>query len=298
MSQQIVSELVRYVTECLEIKLRQNIRITEISPVGGGCIHHASCLMTNAGMFFLKWNNHGAKDLFVREAECLRILKNAAGDSLVIPEVLFAEMTTERPGFILMEYLEPGSSSGSIESLGRGLATIHRFTSNRFGFYHDNYCGSTLQENKWSGQWADFYVVRRIEPLLRRLYSIGAYSPEQVREFDRLINRIPDLLPENSVPSLIHGDLWSGNYLYTVKGPALIDPACYFADREMEMGIMTLFGGFPDRFWSAYNEIYPLDHEWRSRNQLYQLYHLLNHFLIFGGGYGSPALEIARRFGG
>lgn len=298
MSQQIVSELVRYVTECLEIKLRQNIRITEISPVGGGCIHHASCLMTNAGKFFLKWNNHGAKDLFVREAECLKILKTAAGESLVIPEVLFAEMSSERPGFILLEFLEPGSPSGSIETLGRGLATIHRFTYSRYGFYHDNYCGPTLQDNHWHDNWPEFYIIRRIEVLVRLLHSNGALDLDQVKLFDRLMHRLPDLLPGNSVPSLIHGDLWSGNYLLTHKGPALIDPACYFADREMEMGIMTLFGGFPERFWSAYNEVYPLDPEWRNRNQLYQLYHLLNHCLIFGGGYASAALSIASRYGG
>ena len=98
------------------------------------------------------------------------------------------------------------------------------------------------------------------------------------------------------MPSLIHGDLWSGNVLHTVRGPALVDPACAYADREMEFGITTLFGGFSDRFFAAYEEAWPLPGGWRERNPLYQLYHLLNHFLIFGGAYGVEALSLARRY--
>jgi fructosamine-3-kinase len=105
-----------------------------------------------------------------------------------------------------------------------------------------------------------------------------------------------ELLPEPNVPGLIHGDLWAGNYWETAKGPALIDPASYFADREMEFGIMTLFGGFHDRFWKAYHESNPLPPGWKERNKIYQLYHILNHYLLFGGGYGRQALEIARHY--
>ena len=104
-------------------------------------------------------------------------------------------------------------------------------------------------------------------------------------------------LPRETAPSLIHGDLWSGNVLHTARGPALVDPACAYADREMEFGITTLFGGFDDRFFAAYEEAWPLPGGWRERNPLYQLYHLLNHFLIFGGAYGGEALSLARRYG-
>ena len=108
--------------------------------------------------------------------------------------------------------------------------------------------------------------------------------------------RLPALLAHAPRPALIHGDLWSGNVLGTSRGPALVDPACAACDREMEFGITTLFGGFSERFWDAYHEALPLPSGWRERNGLYQLYHLLNHYLIFGGHYGREALSLARRY--
>ena len=121
-------------------------------------------------------------------------------------------------------------------------------------------------------------------------------SSEEQKIYEKLLVRMPDLLPHQTVPSLIHGDLWSGNYMYTANGPALIDPACYYADREMELGMMKLFGGFSARVWDAYQEEFPLPEGWRQRNRLYQLYHVLNHYLLFGVSYGSQALEIAKEY--
>jgi fructosamine-3-kinase len=117
-----------------------------------------------------------------------------------------------------------------------------------------------------------------------------------MRIYEKLIDRIPQLLAHQTVPSLIHGDLWSGNYMFTAGGPALIDPACYYADREMELGMMQLFGGFSSAVWSAYQEEFPLQEGWRGRVRLYQLYHVLNHQLLFGGSYGWQALDIAKEY--
>lgn len=128
------------------------------------------------------------------------------------------------------------------------------------------------------------------------LDAVGRLRPSDHQIIDRVIQRLPVLLAHDTVPSLIHGDLWSGNVLATRRGPALVDPACAYADREMEFGISTLFGGFGARFFEAYEEAWPLPSGWRDRNPLYQLYHLLNHFLIFGGGYGEQALSVARRY--
>jgi len=114
--------------------------------------------------------------------------------------------------------------------------------------------------------------------------------------YDKLLNRISTLIPEESVPVLIHGDLWSGNYMISKNGPALIDPASYYADREMEFAIITMFGGFSRRFYDAYNEINPLPAGWKQRNSLYQLYHVLNHYYLFGGGYRAQALQIAKSY--
>jgi fructosamine-3-kinase len=115
-----------------------------------------------------------------------------------------------------------------------------------------------------------------------------------VRVFKKLQEKIPDLLPNENKPVLIHGDLWSGNYMHTNNGPALIDPAAYFASREMEFAIITMFGGFSSHFFGAYNEINALPNDWKERNKLYQLYHILNHYYLFGGGYAEDALHIAR----
>ena len=121
-------------------------------------------------------------------------------------------------------------------------------------------------------------------------------SSEELRNYEKLVNRIPLILSHSTQSSLIHGDLWSGNYMYTANGPALIDPACYYADREMELGMMKLFGGFSSTVWGAYQEEFPLPQGWKERNRLYQLYHVLNHYLLFGVSYGQQALEIAKEY--
>jgi fructosamine-3-kinase len=179
--------------------------------------------------------------------------------------------------------------------LGRGLATIHRFGNENFGFYHNNYCGTTPQKNNWNPEWIDFYGQQRLGYLIGLIKDSGGYGSSELKLFEQLIDKLPELLPP-STPSMIHGDLWAGNYMATTTGPALIDPAACYANREMEMGIMTLFGGFSQRFYDAYNEIYPLPADWKTRNPIYQLYHILNHYYLFGGSYGSQALSIASRF--
>jgi protein-ribulosamine 3-kinase len=277
-------------------KMGSRITLQSIRPLGGGCINHACLLETTAGRFFLKWNSECPADMFVREAESLIELKKAAPPFLVIPEVLVAAEAEQLPGFLLLEYLENGSKRNSDEELGRGLATLHQYQGARFGFYHDNYCGSTPQSNNWDDSWGRFFAVQRIGCLTDLLKKRNLLTLSEIRIFENLIRKIPELLARKSLPVLIHGDLWSGNYMVTSKGPALIDPATYYADREMEMGIMTLFGGFSPGFMSAYNEANPLPAGWKERNKLYQLYHVLNHFLLFGGGYGRQAVELAKHY--
>jgi len=263
---------------------------------GGGCISPAALLETSDGRYFLKWNGEVPEDLFLREAEGLAELKKAAPPGLIIPSVVFTSGEGSKPAFILMEYLEPGKLQDADELLGRGLAGLHRYGAGQFGFSHDNYCGLTPQNNAWNPSWAVFFAEQRIGYLVNRLRKKGMYSSTEIALFERLITKIPALLSKESQPVLIHGDLWAGNYLITNGGPALIDPAAYYADREMEMGIMTLFGGFSPRFLAAYNEANPLPPGWKERNKLYQLYHVLNHYLLFGGGYGRQAIQLAKLF--
>ena len=273
-----------------------SVRLAGSKSVGGGCINSAVKISTSVGDFFLKWNASAPAELFLKEAFGLNEMR-LAGSSLVIPEVIWSKEVDDFPGLLLMEYLQPAShASGMDEQLGRGIAQLHRKTASAFGFHHSNYCGITLQDNTWTDNWPEFYAQRRIWSLVERICKSRGMSLEELKIYEKLVSRMPDLLPHQTTPSLIHGDLWSGNYMYTANGPALIDPACYYADREMELGMMKLFGGFSSRVWEAYQEEFPLSEGWQQRNRLYQLYHVLNHYLLFGGSYGKQALEIAREY--
>lgn len=284
------------VEKILSKEIGKSVRILSFNSIGGGCIHHASKLETNVGNFFLKWNNNCAEDIFLREAESLKELKKAAGDFLTVPYVFAAKMADQTPGFLVLEYLEGSHTLNNDEKLGRGLAKMHQFTHSQFGFYNDNYCGATQQNNSWKNNWTEFFRDNRLQFLLNLIESERPLPLDEQKIYEKLISRISGLIPDKSVPGLIHGDLWSGNYMISEKGPALIDPASYYADREMEFAIMTMFGGFSQQFYGAYNEVNPLPVEWRHRNNLYQLYHVLNHYYLFGGGYRNQALQIAKSY--
>lgn len=276
----------------------ERFRIQATERLGGGCISNAVKLTTSHGQFFLKWNPAAAPDLFVREAEGLHHLKRAAQNELVIPAVILAAEAGEYAGFIVLELLNTGHSHNQAEQLGTGLAVLHRYQERQFGFYHDNYCGTTPQMNEWKTTWTEFFISNRLNYLLDLIQEGGRFDVSERKVFEKLIRKLPQLLPPSSEPSLIHGDLWSGNYLYTDQGPALIDPAACFADREMELSMMSLFGGFSAATWQAYHDAFPLEPGWQDRIQIYQLYHLLNHYYLFGGSYGHQALTLAKKIAG
>lgn len=276
------------------------VTIERTSPLAGGCIHEARRLSTSAGDFFAKWSAGAPPDLFLREAECLAALRSAGGE-VVVPRVIAASGPEGGdPAFLLLEFLPPSASGEPMdqERLGRGLARIHRRSAERFGFPNSTYCGATKQDNRSEDSWPKFYGERRLRPLVEALTAEGQLSIAERRVHDTLMERLDTLLPQGSLPALIHGDLWSGNVVWSARGPALVDPACAYADREMEFGISTLFGGLGPRAMSAYQEAFPLPPGWRERNALYQLYHLLNHAVLFGGHYAADANRIARRYAG
>jgi protein-ribulosamine 3-kinase len=265
--------------------------------VGGGCINQAIKISTSVGDFFVKWNASAPKDMFLKEAAGLNEMYSAENPFLVIPKVLWYREADELPGILLMEYLQPSiATTGYDERLGRGIAQLHRKTASNFGFHHDNYCGTTIQDNTWNDNWPDFFAQQRIWALVRQNCNLRGMPTDELKIYEKLVGRMPELLAHETVPSMIHGDLWAGNYLFTLHGPALIDPACYYADREMELGMMKFFGGFSPRVWESYQDEFPLPEGWRKRIRLYQLYHILNHYLLFGGSYGRQALEIAKEY--
>lgn len=272
--------------------------IAAARPIVGGCISHAARVTTSIGELFVKWNAACPPDLFEREADGLRALAGV-GAQLAIPYVFGTRVRDEEyPALIAMEYLPPGEGGDRTDDarLGLGLATIHRQSAAAFGFDTNTYCGATEQHNAWHEDWVQFYGAQRIGWILGLIAQRHGTEASWRRPFDRLLDRLPDLLAHDPQPALIHGDLWSGNVLASERGPALVDPACAYADREMEMGIATMFGGFSSRFWDAYDDAWPLPAEWRERNPIYQLYHILNHYYLFGGHYGADALRVARAF--
>lgn len=210
-----------------------------------------------------------------------------------------------------MEWLESPSADGAGdrmahgEALGRGLAELHRAGAadfgypDAFGYPKDNFVGLLPQKNGWMSRWSEFYRDRRLLPQLEIAAEHGRLTSQRRRLADRLLERLTDWIDDSAVrPSLLHGDLWGGNWLVTTDGPAVIDPAVYFGDREMDLAMASLFGGFPDTFFRSYREAFPLLSGYEERIPLYQLYYLLIHLNIFGESYGPSVDRLLRRYGG
>jgi fructosamine-3-kinase len=275
----------------------------ELRPAGGGCINDAALLRcggANAATFFVKWNDRPLPRQFEAEAAGLAALA-ASGTSLAVPRPIAFDDGGPGRSFLVLEWLPAGGRGpGFDEAFGRGLALLHRATDARgFGFALDGYCGATPQPNGWLPRWPGFWRERRLGHQVRLARANGLPSRDAAR-VDLLLERLDEWLADDrEPPALIHGDLWSGNLHVAPDGrPALIDPAAYFGHREAELGMMTLMGGFARRVYDAYHEAFPLQDGWRDRNALYELYHLLNHFNLFGGGYAAQAMAIVRRFVG
>jgi fructosamine-3-kinase len=268
--------------------------------VGGGCINHGMRLELADGPVFLKYNASAAPGMFAAEARGLLALREAADGELIVPRPLaWAEAEGGVPAWLAMEWLEPASRSGDFaERLGRGLAGLHGLATDdedQWGWMEDNFIGALPQENGWAGDWPEFWRTRRLEPQLRMARSAGRL-PGREADWDRLFARLPDLLgdAEADGPSLLHGDLWGGNVLATADGPALIDPAVYRGHREADLAMTELFGGFGERFYAAYRETWPLLDGYEARRPVYQLWYLLVHVNLFGGGYVEQTAAVLR----
>ncbi|RFC43042.1 MAG: Fructosamine-3-kinase [Verrucomicrobia bacterium] len=261
-------------------------------PVSGGCIHRCWILEGRWGECFVKANTAGHLAMFEAEREALRALAEVR--AIRVPEPYL----TSRIGnesFLLMERIEFGGA-GSGERQGRELAALHQRVSGdgRCGWDRDNFIGSTPQPNRWNSHWGDFFAEHRIEHQLRLNRDAG----NVFRGARRFVERVPALAGDHAPgASLLHGDLWGGNAGFDLAGrPVIFDPASYHGDRETDLAFTRLFGGFGESFERGYHEAWPLPDGWRDRVELYNLYHLLNHALLFGGGYGEQAQRIMDRF--
>ncbi len=287
-------------------KLQQavvNVSGTEISratSIGGGDISRAvRVTLADERQLLVKWHPNPLAGMFSAEARGLDLLRLA--ESLRIPAVVaHGEKSEAHPAFIAMEWLGRGSSSRTVaEELGRGLAEMHRVTAAQYGLDHDNFIGANPQPNQQSDNWVTFFGEQRLGFQMDLAERNGYLPGARQRQLEKLLARLGDWLPAEPPASLLHGDLWGGNWLATDSGePALIDPAVYYGHREAELAFTELFGGFSSAFYDAYNETWPLDAGYGERKDLYNLYHLLNHLNLFGGGYAGSVDNVLRRYVG
>lgn len=266
-------------------------QIVSSYPVGGGCINQGIRLDTRSKTsFFLKTNLSAPKDMFFREGEGLLALRIEDGPQVPLPYLI-----DER--FILLEYLQSSPRKSQYwQIFGHQLANLHRVTSPHFGFTHDNYIGSTPQPNGWTEDGCQFFAEKRLLFQVNLAAQNGFADRQLVRQVEKLCTQLSQWIPDQPA-SLLHGDLWSGNVITGPQGEAaIIDPATHYGWAEAELAMTTLFGGFPDTFYQAYQEIRPLEAGYQQRFPIYNLYHLLNHVNLFGYGYLDQVRSIVRGF--
>jgi len=278
----------------LQDEIDEQIFIKRINEVRGGDISHSAAIITNKGKFFVKLQDAARLDMFRKEYHGLQQL--AVPGALKIPAV-YTYGVHDRTAFLLMEHMEPLTEEEPVwERLARGLAGIHRFTESHYGLKEQNYIGSLPQSNRQDTDWHRFFSEQRILPLVRKAMEASLCTTEDMVMAELLCYKLPRLLPVEA-PSLLHGDFWSGNFMFTHSGMAAVfDPAVYYGHREADIAMSLLFGGFDERFYQAYHEVFPLEHSWRERMDVYQLYPLLVHLLLFGKGYYSNVSTILRKY--
>lgn len=260
---------------------------TREDEAGGGCINRAFLLEGGGERYFVKLNGSERLSMFEAEAEGLKEI--ATTETVRIPMPLCSGVA-EGQAFLVLEYLPlHASDAHAQETLGRQLAQMHRVTAPTFGWRRDNTIGSTPQPNTPMADWVAFWRDQRLGFQLQLAANSGGRALRGKGE--QLLERLPAFFADyRPVASLLHGDLWGGNAAATADDePVIFDPAVYYGDRETDIAMTELFGGFSARFHAAYREAWPLDAGYRTRKNLYNLYHVLNHFNLFGGGYLSQA---------
>ena len=276
----------------------ENLRgsaVKKTESLSGGCISNAYKVTFEDNLSCLiKINEHSPADMFIKEAHGLQELRKA--NAIKVPEVLLFDAE-----FILLEFINSASNQKYFyEEFGRKYALLHKYNADEFGFYEDNYIGSTPQINindeRTKKNWTSFYLSNRLLYQFK-LAEKNGYADSRLRDaFMKMVSKIESILEgSDAKPSLLHGDLWSGNYMTDENGDAcLIDPAVYYGHREADLAMTKLFGGYPDSFYHAYNEAFPLREGWKYRENIYMLYHVLNHLNLFGSGYYSHALSLMK----
>ena len=273
--------------------LNTTVQFKQFEILGGGCINQVSKVTDTKGRHWLiKENSPYLLDVFIAEAEGLSEIQNS--QSIRCPKVVcYGE--TAQSAYLVLEYITLSHDGGNAKT-GEKLALMHQYQGKIFGWYRDNTLGETPQSNQESISWIEFWSQQRLLPQLR----LGLKKGNPQSDYDnglKLCDKLSVFFSNyQPIASLLHGDLWGGNQAHDLEGnPVIFDPAVYYGDRETDIAMTELFGGFSADFYSSYNDCYVLDDGYSTRKTLYNLYHALNHYNLFGGGYASQASSMTKR---
>ncbi|BAP85716.1 aminoglycoside phosphotransferase [Paucilactobacillus hokkaidonensis JCM 18461] len=262
--------------------------IKQSRPVSGGDINDAYQIITeDQTKYFLKVQPQHSKSYFDHEAAGLKLI----GQVIMTPKPI-AQGEINGDAYLLLNWIDDGS--GSQHDLGVAVATMHQQHQTKFGFDHNHQSGNILKNNHWQSSWSTFYTEQRLDVLVEAANQNHVWNTWRQTHFDQMRLTFVNYYRNHEViPSLLHGDLWSGNYMFSTDGtPILIDPDVFYGDRELDLAMTTIFGGFNDQFYQAYQDIYPLASGFEERLPWYQFYYLCMHLNLFGETYGGSVDRI------
>ena len=285
---------ISFLEESISSSINIELTIVDASTTSGGSINKAYKLKTNSGIFFVKQNSASRfPEMFAKEVLGLKLLQEKS--RFIIPEVI-GEFQLDDVSFLVLEHLNQNIPNQKFWfDFAKKLAHLHQQSNSKFGLSFDNYIGSISQTNHHFLSWTEFFENQRLSPLVKLAFDKNLLSKEDLKAFNLLYLKLEEIFPTEK-PSLVHGDLWSGNFLCNNNKPVLIDPAVYYGNREMDLAMTRLFGGFDDDFYHAYQNEFPLEKGWVKRIDICNLCPNLVHLILFGRSYYSSIKNVLNAF--